>query len=165
MKYLMLRKSDREALVSGLSAMPDFLTKAFHSLSEEEAKKPGPADTFSPVQQCWHLADLEDEAFGVRIRRLLREESPELPDFDGARQAVERDYNTKSLAAGILAFNNARATNLEILRSVTLEQWNRTGSQEGVGKVSLCDIPVMMAEHDAAHRHEIEAWLGQFSDS
>ena len=71
----------------------------------------------------------------------------------------------KSLAAGILAFNNARATNLEILRSVTLEQWNRTGSQEGVGKVSLCDIPVMMAEHDAAHRHEIEAWLGQFSDS
>jgi len=60
MKYLMLRKSDREALVSGLSAMPDFLTKAFHSLSEEEAKKPGPADTFSPVQQCWHLADLED---------------------------------------------------------------------------------------------------------
>jgi hypothetical protein len=94
---------------------------------------------------------------------LLREESPELPDFDGAGQAVERDYNTKSLAAGIQAFNNARATNLEIFRSVTLEQWNRTGRQEGVGKVSLCDIPVMMAEHDAAHRREIEAWLGQGS--
>jgi hypothetical protein len=23
----------------------------------------------------------------------------------------------------------------------------------------LCDIPVMMAEHDAAHRNEITEWL------
>ncbi|HYR88415.1 MAG TPA: DinB family protein [Terriglobia bacterium] len=156
MKYLMFQEGDREALVSGLSAMPDFLTASFHSLSEEEAKKTGPNDTFSPVQQCWHLADLEREGFGVRIRRILWEQDPELPDFDGARQAVERDYNTKSLAAGIQAFNQARADNLEVLRSVTLEQWNRTGRQEGVGKVSLCDIPLMMAEHDAGHRREIE---------
>lgn len=157
----MLLESDREALVSRLSAMPNFLMKAFQSLSEEEAKKPGPNDTFSPVQQCWHLADLEREGFAVRLRRILREERPELPDFDGARLAVERGYNTKSLAAGMEAFDKARAANLEVLRSVTIEQWERNGWQEGVGEVALCDIPVMMAEHDAAHRREIGEWLAR----
>jgi hypothetical protein len=42
-----------------------------------------------------------------------------------------------------------------MLQSLAKEQWNRSGCQEGVGKVALCDIPVMMAEHDAAHREEI----------
>jgi len=30
--------------------------------------------------------------------------------------------------------------------------------QEGVGTVSLCDMPAFMSQHDAAHRAEIEDW-------
>jgi hypothetical protein len=30
--------------------------------------------------------------------------------------------------------------------------------QDGVGPIILCDVPAMMAEHDAAHRVEIRAW-------
>jgi hypothetical protein len=36
--------------------------------------------------------------------------------------------------------------------------WARPGTQEGVGEMTLCDLPAMMAEHDDAHREEIEAW-------
>jgi hypothetical protein len=36
--------------------------------------------------------------------------------------------------------------------------WPRTGSQDGVGPIALCDLPAMMAEHDAGHRQEIDAW-------
>jgi hypothetical protein len=32
------------------------------------------------------------------------------------------------------------------------------GTQEGVGKVSLCDMPGFMSQHDSAHRGEIESW-------
>lgn len=152
---------DRDALFAQLAAMPDFLRQALGDLPEREAMVRGPDGTFSPVEQCWHLADLEREGYAVRIRRLLTEVDPALPDFDGARVAAERKYHQLSLAAGLAAFHNARAANLKALRAVSPQEWTRSGRQEGVGVVCLHDIPRMMVEHDAGHRHEIDAWLRQ----
>jgi hypothetical protein len=118
----------------------------------------GPDGALAPVEQCWHLADLEREGYGLRIDRLLRETDPLLADFDGARIARERAYRSLSLAEGLAAFRRARQDNLARLRTLSAEQWRRDGSQEGVGPIALCDVPAMMAEHDAGHRGEIEAW-------
>jgi hypothetical protein len=158
MKYLMLERGARAALRASMEAMPEFLAERFGALSAEEAATPGPDGSFAPVEQCWHLADLEREGYGVRIARLLGEQSPALPDFDGARVAEERRYRTLSLAAGLRAFASARRANLDALDAVGDDQWSRAGTQEGVGAVMLCDVPAMMAEHDASHRAEIEAW-------
>jgi DinB family protein len=158
MKYLSLSRPEREVLWKDLEAMPEFLRDRFSSLSDEAARAPGPGGAFSPVEQCWHLADLEREGFGARIRRLLDEDDPYLPDFDGARLARERDYRSRSLGDGLAAFRAERASNLALLRSVSSEQWSRGGRQEGVGRVAICDLPSMMAEHDASHRAEIDAW-------
>ena len=159
MKYLTLGKAERQALMSELASMPDHLAHVFEGVSARAAAEPGPAGTFGPVEQCWHLADLEREGFGARIRRLLNEVEPQLPDFDGAAVARERDYRSRSLAEGLAAFRAARSENLAALQAVRAEAWTRGGTQDGVGPVALCDIPAMMAEHDAAHRSEIEAWL------
>jgi hypothetical protein len=154
---MLLPRADQEALLNGLSAMPTFLDEAYGGLSAVHARVAG-ADGFSPVEQCWHLADLEREGYAVRIRRLLDEVEPALPDFDGERVAQERDYKSLSLADGLEAFRRARAENLAALRGLSVSEWERRGTQEGVGRVGLCDIPLMMAEHDAAHRAEIETW-------
>jgi hypothetical protein len=161
MKYLLMTRPDREALWRSLDAMPAFLAARFAPLSAEEARVPGPNDGFSPVEQCWHLAELEREGFGARIRRLLTDTDPYLPDFDGARVARERDYRTRSLPQGIEEFRQARAANLALLGSLDAAQWSRAGTQEGVGRVALCDMPLMMAEHDESHRAEIAAWSGR----
>ena len=157
MKYLRLARIERDALWRELEDMPRFLAERFAALTPEESTTRGPDGTFSPVEQSWHLADLEREGFGVRILRLLRENHPLLPDFDGARLAHERVYSTKSLGEGIEAFREARLANIAALRSLEAEDWSRAGTQEGVGEVSLCDLPLMMAEHDAAHKAEIGA--------
>jgi len=158
MRYLKLPRLEREALWEKLEAMPGFLAERLGGLSRDDAALPGPDGTFSPVEQCWHLADLEREGYGLRIRRLLTEADPVLPDFDGARLAEERRYRTRSLEGGIDAFREARTANLAMLHALTAEEWSHRGTQEGVGPVALCDIPLMMAEHDAGHRSEIEAW-------
>ena len=158
MKYLRLDRAEREALMDGLERMADFVAERFASISAEEAARSGPDEALAPVEQCWHLADLEREGFGARILRLLDEEDPFLPDFDGARLARERQYRSRSLAEGLAAFRAGRQANLALLRTVAPEQWSRAGTQEGVGPVALCDLPSMMAEHDAGHRAEIEAW-------
>jgi len=148
-----------EGILDELAGMPAHLEAAARSMDDQRARTPAPAGGFSLVEQAWHLADLEREGYGERIRRLLAETDPLLPDFDGARVAAERDYRARSLAEGIAAFAAARAANLAVLRTVAPPAWDRGGRQEGVGRVTLRDIPRMMREHDLSHRDEIAALL------
>jgi len=157
-KYLRMDGGSQQTLLSNLRTMPEYLAARFDGLTADEALRPGPANTFSPVEQCWHLADLEREGFGERMRRLRAGSRPVLPDFDGETIARERNYRGRSLAEALAAFRSARAENLAFIATIDSTEWNRDGVQEGVGPVALCDIPVMMSEHDAAHRAEIEAW-------
>jgi hypothetical protein len=159
MRYLMLGKKARAELVRELEAMPGLLEAAFSDLTAKQAATPGPAGAFSPVEHCWHLADLERLGYAVRIERLRAEIDPHLPDFDGARVAREREYRRLSLAEGVEAFRRARLANLETLRALETSEWERSGDQEGVGRIALCDLPGMMAEHDRAHQAEIQEWL------
>jgi hypothetical protein len=142
-------------VIAELEAFPSFLKDAARGADEETARLPGPAGTFSLVEQAWHLADLEREGYGERIRRLLNEDHPLLPDFDGDRIARERNYRARSLAEGVAAFTAARVENIRFLRSLPPEAWGRRGTQEGVGEIRLEDVPRMMQQHDLAHRREI----------
>jgi hypothetical protein len=158
MQYMKLDDAGRQELLALLEAMPHFLQSSFASLSAEQVTVQGPDGSFSPVEQVWHLADLEREGFGVRIDRLLRERNPRLQDFDGAAIAAARNYRALSLDAGLEEFSAARGENLRKLREIPDEAWARSGTQDGVGSVSLCDIPSMIRQHDAAHRDEILQW-------
>ncbi len=157
MHYMQLPPQGQQRVLDRLASMPAFLADRFGTLTEEEAKR-RVDDAFSPVEQVWHLADLEREGFGVRIERLLNEDDAELPDFDGAEVARRRRYLQKSLAEGMRAFARARQDNIDALQRVTPSDWSRRGEQQGVGPITLGDIPIMMAEHDASHRKEIHAW-------
>jgi hypothetical protein len=48
-----------------------------------------------------------------------------------------------------------------MLAAVAEGDWSRPATQEGVGELRLRDVPRMMAEHDASHRDEIRALLGE----
>jgi hypothetical protein len=158
MQYMKLPPPQRDALLASLAAMPELLAQEFANLPQELALRPGADGAFSPVEHVWHLADLEREGFGERIRRLQSEDGPHLPDFDGARIAAERDYRALSMTKGLRAFATARRANLAALPEIDSPLWQRAGTQEGVGRVSLCDVPAMMEQHDASHRAEIAAW-------
>jgi hypothetical protein len=159
MRYMNLRETERDALLLSLRDMPSWLEGVVAGLSREEETRRGAGNTFAPVEQCWHLAELERDAFALRLQRLRDEEKPVLPDFDGERAAIDGNYLARTCADGVAAFAAARRANLHLIASIRPEEWTRAGSQAGVGDVSLCDLPAMMAEHDASHRSEIEAWL------
>jgi hypothetical protein len=161
MRYLELDREKQVGLMARLEGMPRFLEAALGGLCAEEATERAAGGAFAPVEHCWHLADLEREGYLARISRLLHEDDPLLPDFDGDRVAEERRYRTLSLAEGLHAFRAARAETLARLRGVAGDDWRRAGRQEGVGAVMLCDLPAMIAAHDASHRAEIEAWLAE----
>jgi len=136
--------------------MPPLLERLAPGFPGERARTRPAGDSFSFVEHVWHLADLEEEGYGERIRRLLAEDRPELPDFDGARIAAERDYRSRRVSEGLAAFSDARRRNLAILRELTAAQRARAGTQDGVGPLALGDMPGKMMEHDRSHRRELE---------
>jgi len=158
MQYMKLTPVERQEALRTLASMKDFLDASFASLTREETRTPGPEGSFSPVEQVWHLADLEREGFGERIRRLQAEDGPSLPDFDGARIAAERSYRSLSFEEGLRAFEAARLANIALFLTLAPEAWTRSGTQDGVGAVTLCDMPELMRQHDEAHRAEIREW-------
>lgn len=158
MLYMTLDPTGRQALLAELEAMPRYLELTFAGLGAEQITRPGPDGLFSPVEQVWHLADLERDGFGARIDRLRSEQDPHLPDFDGAAVAAARGYRSLSIDSGLSAFRAARADNVRKLRALADDEWVRSGTQDGVGRVSLCDIPSMVRQHDAAHKQEIARW-------
>ncbi len=149
-------------LIASLALMSAFLRDAFGAITAEEARSEGSPQAFCPVEQVWHLADVECYGFGVRLRRLREEANPHLPDFDGARVAKERNYRALLLVEGLNAFEAARAANLATLMALSADEWVRSGTQEGVGLVSLRDMPALMRRHDEAHRAEIRDWQKRF---
>ncbi len=150
-----MTRRDLETLLLTLESTPALLRHAAASFSSRQARVRPCRGGFSFVENVWHLADLEREAYGSRIARILGEENPGLENFDGEKVARDRNYQEKDLARGLAAFERARAANLAALRRVAGNQWDRAGSQEGVGRVTLADIPRMMAEHDRSHGDEI----------
>jgi hypothetical protein len=146
-----------------LQRMPALVVEAARGLRGTTVSDRPLAGGFAMIEHVWHLADLETDAYEVRIRRLLEEDEPELPGFDGEAVAAKRKYRALRLRDGLKKFTEARERNLAALRSLEGDAWQRAGIQEGVGKITLQDVPRMMHEHDLAHRQEIEALVQELA--
>jgi len=154
-----MNRRELETILLTLESTPALLSRAARAVSRCESRLRPAAGGFSLVENVWHLADLEREGFGIRIRRMLREDLPALLNFDGERTARERCYQERDLERGLMLFARARMLNLEALRALSPSEWNREGAQEGVGRITLADVPRMMAAHDRSHETEIAELL------
>ncbi len=150
-----MNRRELETLLLTLESTPALLARAAEGLEPSQVRLSPTPGSFSLVEHVWHLADIEREGYGVRIRRILTEDEPFLSDFPGDRFAREREYAKRDLADGLASFAEARNRNIELLRAIHNSLWARRGLQEEVGPITLEDVPRMMAAHDRAHTDEI----------
>lgn len=144
----------RAEALAALAAFPARLEAWAAALPAEGLRQRPSAEAFAPLEQVWHLAELE-VVFGQRLARLRDEAEPHLPDWRGDLAAVEGRYLERDLGDGLRAFRAARQANLAAFAALVGTQWMRRGTQEGVGDVDLDGLPVRMAEHDAGHAAEM----------
>lgn len=144
-----------QGLVARLSATPSTLAQEVRSISDEAMRVRNSAEEFSALENICHLRDIETEGYEVRIARILEESNPSLPDIDGSRLAVERDYNNQDPQSALKDFADARHRNMQRLRTLSVEQLELEGTLEGVGRVTLGRLVEMMSEHDEGHLHEL----------
>jgi hypothetical protein len=146
---------DSHDVIEFLEETPALVRRLAQGLADGDLRWKPSAEQFSFVENACHLRDIEVEGYGARIRKLLAENHPELPDVDGARLARERDYNSQDFAAALDDFMRARTENLHAVRELSAEQLGRAGTLEGVGEVTLGRLLLLMREHDEAHRQEL----------
>lgn len=142
-------------LVRALAATPAKIPGLLENISDEQLRRQGPEGEFSVVESVCHLRDIEAEGYATRIKRILAEDQPQLSDIDGARLAVERNYNKQDVHVALRAFSVARSLNLEVFSNLNSEELSREGTLEGVGKIKLSELLVMMRDHDAGHLKEM----------
>jgi hypothetical protein len=140
-----------------LAAFPSVVRQLIESAPPELHAQRSATGMFALVENAWHLADLEVEGYGIRLRKLLEESSPLLPDFRGDVVAEERDYLHLPLAPALERFEHARAENMKLIDAASADDRQRSGVQEAVGTVTFERVIAMMAEHDAGHLAEILA--------
>ena len=149
-----MTREDFREVIKFLEQAPVTLAAAFQQLSPADLKLKE-SDEFSALESICHLRDIEIEGYAERIGRILKEDNPSLADIDGARLAVERDYNNADGEAALAAFSAARRKNVELLRDLSPEQVAREGTLQGVGVISLEQLIEMMLEHDEGHLAEM----------
>ena len=89
-----------------------------------------------------------------------------MPNFEGDKIALEHDYNRQDPVAALNDFKSAREESISRFKSLTAEQFKRTGELEGAGAVNLENLMCLMLEHDRAHLKELKVlaeWLSEKS--
>lgn len=142
-------------LLDRLVRTPSEIAKLLSGVSPASTQIRPNSEEFSILENVCHLRDIEVEGYTVRIRRLLEEDNPQLEDIDGARLAIERDYNSQQLDDVIESFTTARQQNVKKLSTTSESDFERLGSLEGVGEITLRSLLNMMAEHDEGHLDEL----------
>ena len=147
--------ADLNSLLTFLEETPGTLVTLTSDLSDAELRWKHSSEEFSALENICHLRDLELQGYAPRIRRMLDESNPVLPDFDGARVAAESSYNDEAPGDALEAFGKARQENVEKLKGLTSKQLEREGSLEGVGTITLKRLAEKMREHDEAHLEDL----------
>jgi hypothetical protein len=145
-----------------LAGFPERVRELIEDLSHDQLTTKRTPEEFSFAEHVCHLRDIEREGYLVRIGLIQKFDCPSLPDIDGTRLAIERDYNSEDVADAIYRFSLARNESIKLLQESSEEQWYRKGALEGVGETTLLQLVEMMLEHDASHFEEMTSLKRSF---
>jgi hypothetical protein len=112
-------------------------------------------DFFSIRESVAHLRDIDTLGYEQRIRLIVSEELPTLPDVDGGRIAVERGYAMLSIEPELAELERSRAASIALLRTLDDSALDRTAELETVGRVTLRDLLERWITHDSEHLAEM----------
>lgn len=146
-------------LLDRLAASPVRLRALLGSLPEPALRSAPPEGGFAPIEDAWHLRDIEAEGHSLRIHRILAEEQPVLESIDGERLARERRYLERELGAALDEFAQHRNASVRLLAGLVEGDWLRSATFEG-RLLNLREVATAMAEHDESHLRPLDARYG-----
>jgi hypothetical protein len=147
---LMMTHEERVALMQRYAAGYDEVMDSLRDFPADSLTAHLIEGKWSACEIIHHLADSET-ASALRLRKLLTEEYPVIQGYDEAYYAKRLNYNERDIAPALEAFRAARATTVQILKTMSEEDWQRQGWHSESGAYSTEKWLRIYAEH--AHNH------------
>lgn len=147
-------------LIAALSGLPDVAERLLAGLHTDDPRwdfRPDPA-RFTLREVVAHLADWEP-IHRERIRRMLEEDNPLLPDVDEQKTAIDNDYAHSDPHGSLEWIRGGRQKVVQLLETLGAEEWERPGFRDPVGPVTIEVLATFIAAHDGYHLRQIAQWL------
>jgi hypothetical protein len=120
-------------------------------------KRPAP-DKWSVAEILVHLVDAEI-VVGWRMRSILGSPGTPIQAFDQNAWVTAGHYEKRDPRKALEQHRVVREANLDLLKSLTPDQWKQFGMHSERGQESIEHIVRMMAGHDVNHIQQIERIL------
>ena len=141
---------ERHVLIKQYGAGYDEVIDALDNFPAESLGAHPIPGKWSAREIVHHLGDSETTS-AIRIRRLLVEDDPAIQGYDQDQYATRLRYNDRDMAPALEAFRSARETTMQLLPSLSDDDWQRAGTHSESGRYTLEDWLRIYAAH--AHNH------------
>ena len=144
---------DRSSLLDRYRGGFAAVERALDGINDDELDRAGPDGGWSARQVAHHLADSEARAY-VRLRRLIAEDEPVILGYDEPEYARRLHYE-RPIGSSLGVLGAVRAASLELLESLTDEEWERIGTHSESGPYSVEAWLRIYASHSHDHAAQI----------
>jgi hypothetical protein len=115
---------------------------------------------WTPAEILGHVCD-GARVWGGRMRRVVREEQPELEAFDEGMALRVAGYRWKRLEPLLAEFRIVSNDTLAFLRGLSAGDWMRVGQHPALGRISLGDLARIEMEHERDHAQQLREAASQ----
>jgi hypothetical protein len=155
-----------DELIAALVEIPDRLD-ALARRAEGASRSPGmelESDDWSASEVVGHLVDAA-RYWGARMRRVVYEQSPALDPYDENLMVRLAAYRYWPLDVLLREFRLLSQDTVAFLRALPAEAWDRTGTHETRGILTLHQVVEIEAEHEQNHARQLGEALRVGDDS
>jgi len=138
------------------------LNRLIKNVSTAELRRRPAPEKWSVSEIIAHLADAEIVG-GFRLRFILGSPGAPIVAYDQDKWVTSGHYDQRDPRKSVAHFCVLREWNLELLKTLTAEQWKQYGIHSERGRESIEHIVRMFAGHDVNHLQQIEKILSHKS--
>jgi hypothetical protein len=139
-----------DALINDFAAGPQLLREAVRGMNRDQlVARPVPGK-WSTLEVVCHIADFEIVG-ADRIKRVIAQNQPTLPDGDEKAFAAALQYDHRELEEELQTIGGIRASTTRILRRLKEEDFARIGTHTAAGPLTLQQLVERMAKHIGHH--------------
>jgi hypothetical protein len=131
----------------------DDVVDALAGITSDELDRRPPGSDWTAREVVHHLADSEATAY-VRLRRIIAEDNATIVGYDEEEFARRLHYD-RPFEPSLAVLRAVRAASLQLLESLTEEEWQRSGTHTESGAYSVVNWLRIYAGHSHDHADQI----------
>ncbi len=143
---------DRTALLDRYRTGYQDVEDALAGITPDELDRVPPSG-WTARQIAHHVADSEATSY-IRLRRLVAEDAPAIAGYDEELFARRLHYD-RPIELSLAVLRAVREANLQLLGSLTADEWERAGTHSDSGAYSVETWLEIYAAHSHDHADQI----------